>query len=75
MTFEAHIDYAELAHGDEYEGEFGEMYCPGQSCAIRVYNAEEAYRAKCETWELLMFLDLDDLGIKPGEHVWVEVDY
>ena len=75
MTFEKHIDYAELAHGDEYEGEFGEMYCPGQSCAIRVYNAEEAYRTKCETWELLMFLDLDDLGIKPGEHVWVEVDY
>ena len=75
MTFEAHIDYAELAHGDEYEGEFGEMYCPGQSCAIRIYNAEEAYRTKCETWELLMFLDLDNLGIKPGEHVWVEVDY
>ena len=75
MTKEYHIDCNELAHFDEYEGEFGEMYAPGQSCAIRVYNAEEAYRAKCERWELLMFLDLDDLGIKPGEHVWVEVDY
>ena len=75
MIFEAHIDYNELAHGDEYEGEFGEMYCPGQSCAIRVYNADEAYRTKCETWELLMFLDLDDLGVKPGKYVWIEVDY
>ena len=75
MTREYHIDCNELAHFDEYEGEFGEMYAPGQSCAIRVYNAEEAYRTKCETWELLMFLDLDDLGIEPGEHVWVEVDY
>ena len=26
MIFEAHIDYNELAHGDEYEGEFGENY-------------------------------------------------
>lgn len=75
MTFEAHIDYSELAHGDEYEGDFSEMYCPGQSCAIRVFNLTDEERKHCAQWILLMCLDLDDLGVKPGEHVWVEVDY
>ena len=75
MTKEYHIRYNELAHGDEYEGEFNEMHLPGPSCAIRIYNVEKEERKEYERWELLMFLDLDDLGIKPGEHVWVEVDY
>ena len=75
MKIKKHIEYDELVRGDEYEGEFGEMYCPGQSCAIRVFNLTEEERKHCERWRLLMCLDLDDLGIKPDESVWVEVDY
>ena len=75
MTIEKHIEYDELAHGDEYEGEFGERYCPGPTCAVCVFNLTEEERKHCEHWRLLMCLDLDDLGIKPDESVWIEVDY
>ena len=75
MTREYHIDYGELKHGDEYEGEFNEMYTPGQSCTIYVYNKKEDERKWCESWELIMFEDLEVLGIMPGDGVWVEVDY
>ena len=75
MTREYHTDYSELKHGDEYEGEFNEMYTPGQSCAIYVYNKKEDERKWCEPWELMMFEDLEALGIMPGDGVWVEVDY
>lgn len=72
MTKEYHIDCNELAHFDEYKDE---LYVPGPSCAIRICNVKEECCKDCETWELLMSLDLDDLGIEPGERVWIEIDY
>ena len=75
MKIEKHIEYDELARGDEYDGNFGETYCPGQSCAIYVYNQKEDERKWCQPWELMMFEDLEALGIMPGDGVWVEVDY
>jgi hypothetical protein len=73
MTRELHIDSNELAHFDDYEGAFNEMHLPGPSCAIRVYIPEDYYHD--EEWEMVLYHDLEALGVKPGESVWVEIDY
>ena len=73
MTRELHIDYSELAHGEEYESEFMELYTPSQSCAIRTYIPQDYYNDY--EWEKVFYSDLEALGIKPGERVWVEIDY
>ena len=77
MRMQKHIDYNELAHGDEYDGEWNELYTPGQSCAIRVYlpTRHELEMFSYEEWEMLFFDDLAEIGLKPGDHVLVEVDY
>ena len=73
MTKEIHIDSSELAHFDEYESEFYERHTPGPSCAVKDYIPEDYYHD--EDWELLFYEDLKALGIKPGEQVWIEIDY
>lgn len=73
MTKEYHIDYNELAHGNEYESEFMERHIPGPSCAVRDYIPEDEYHSA--EWELLFYEDLKALGLKPGEHIWIEIDY
>lgn len=73
MTREFHIDYNELKHGDEYESEFMERHTPGPSCAVRDYIPVDEYHD--EEWELLFYEDLKALGLKPGEHIWIEIDY
>lgn len=73
MTKEYHIDYNELRHGDEYEAEFMDRHTPGPSCAVKEYIPEDGYYY--EEWELLFYEDLKALGLKPGEYVWVEIDY
>lgn len=77
MTQQTHIKYNDLVHGDEYEGEWNELYTPGPSCAIRVYipTRFEIELFSYEEWEILFFDDLEEIGLKPGDHVWVEVDY
>ena len=77
MRTQQHICYNELAHGNEYEGEWNELYCPGQTCAIRVYHptTAEIEMFSYEEWEMIFFDDLAEIGVGPGEHVWVEVDY
>ena len=73
MTKEIHIDYWELKHGDEYEAEFMERHTPGPSCAVREYIPENGYYD--EEWEAVFYHDLEALGIRPGEPVWIEIDY
>lgn len=77
MRMQKHICYNELAHRNEYEGEWNEFYCPGQTCAIRVYRPTRAELElfSYEEWEMTFFDDLAEIGIEPGESVWVEVDY
>ena len=77
MKVQYHIDCNELKHFDEYDGEWNELYTPGPSCAIRVYlpTRHELEMFSYEEWEMLFFDDLAEIGLKPGDHVWVEVDY
>lgn len=73
MTKEYHIDYYELKHADEYEEEFMDRHIPGPSCAVQECVVEEG--AEIEEWEVLFQSDLRYLGLKPGERVWIEIDY
>lgn len=77
MRKEYHIGCNELKHFDEYQGEWNELYEPGPSYAIRVYipTRFEIELFSYEEWEILFFDDLEEIGLKPGDHVWVEVDY
>ena len=77
MTVQYHTQCNKLKHFDEYEDEWNELYTPGQSCAIRVYlpTRDELEMFSYEEWEMLFFDDLAEIGLKPGDHVWVEVDY
>ena len=77
MKVHYHITCSELKHFDEYEGEWNEFFTPGQSCAIRVYlpTRDEIEMFSYEEWEMLFFDDLAEIGLKPGNHAWVEVDY
>lgn len=79
MTSEYHIDCSELEHFDEYEGEWAERECPGQSCAIYASiptseDIEEEY-GNLELWEQLYWQDLLALGLPAGTSIWIEVDY
>lgn len=73
MTTEIHIDSRELAHFDEYEGEFNDIHMPGPTCAIPVYVPT---MDECdEEWEQLFCDDLLALGFNPGQKIWIEIDY
>ena len=73
MTKEYHINYYELKHGDEYVEEFMDRHIPGPSCAVQEYALEEG--TEYQEWETLFQSDLRALGLKPGEHIWIEIDY
>lgn len=75
MRKEYHIDFYELKHAEDYEGEFNDCFTPSQSCAIRVHIPEIEDQYDYEPWELVMYADLAVLGFKPGDVIWVEVDY
>lgn len=75
MRKEYHIDFWELKHAEDYEGEFNDYFIPSQSCAIRVYMPKAEEQFDYLSWELTLYEDLAALGLKRGEAVWVEVDY
>jgi hypothetical protein len=77
MRVQYHIHCNELKHFDEYAGEWNTFYTPGPACAIQIYlpTRDEIELSSYEEWEILFFDDLKEIGLKPGDHIWVEVDY
>lgn len=75
MRKEYHIDFYEMKHAEDYEAEFNDCFIPSPYCAIRVHIPEVEDQYDYEPWELIMYADLAGLGFKPGDVIWVEVDY